>query len=193
VSDQEDVRRLAELRQWLEDRIKGLEEELALSRQMMSLVDEQLRKESFVKATEVPVTRREARKEEAQKEVEVVAEEVSETRALRRQKDNYLVANAYIQANTATIVPVTDVVLRSGTPPFKSYLIGKILTGMKEADAEAVSQGKLPQGKEFSFDVQEDGGKITKLILTNFNDKARLNEALNTTLWTFTKMLEKQA
>jgi hypothetical protein len=193
VSNQEEVRRLADLRQWLEEKIKGLEEELELTRQTLGLVDEQLKRESFVKAAEVPVAPRAAQKEEAAEEIEAVAAEVSETRPLRRQKDNYLIANAYVQGNSVTIVPVTDVLLRTTTPPFKSYLVGKVLGGMKQADEEAAAQGKLPKDRIFDFEPKEDSGKIEKLVLKNFNDKARLNEALSTTLWTFTKMLEKQS
>jgi hypothetical protein len=145
-----------------------------------------------VKATEVPIAVKEASRE-GPREEEVVATEVGETKALRRQNDNYLIANAYVQGNTAVIVPVTDVTLRASTPPFKSYLMGKVFAGMKKADEEAAAQGKPPRGGQFSYDVKEEGGRITKLTLTNFNDKARLNEALSTTLWTFTKMLEKQS
>jgi hypothetical protein len=194
VSNQEDVRRMADLRQWLEDKIKGLEEELDLTRQTLSLVDEQLKRGSFVKAAEVPVVSRVPAKEELPKEVESSppAEE-SGTRTLKRQRDNYLIANAYVQGDTVTVVPVTDVALRSSTPPFKSYLVGKVLGGMKAADEEAAAQGKLSKEALFSFDVQEDGGRIIKLTMKHFNDKARLNEVLSTTLWTFTKMLEKQA
>jgi len=193
VSNQEEVRRLADLRQWLEEKIKGLEEELELTRQTLGLVDEQLKRDSFVKAAEVPVTPKSPAKEEPPQMIEAVAAEVSETRPLRRQKDNYLIANAYVQGNTVTIVPVTDVVLRASTPPFKSYLLGKVLGGMKEADEAAVAEGKMQKEKVFSSDYAEEGGKISKLVLKNFNDKARLNETLSTTLWTFTKMLEKQS
>jgi hypothetical protein len=185
---------MADLRQWLEDKIKGLEEELELTKQTLSLVDEQLKRGSFVKAAEVPVLPREPVKEEVPEEAEAApAAEKSETRPLKRQRDNYLVANAYVQGNTVTVVPVTDVMLRSSTPPFKSYLVGKVLGGMQAADEEASAQGKLSKEKVFSFDAQEDGGRIVKLTIKNFNDKARLNEVLSTTLWTFTKMLEKQS
>jgi hypothetical protein len=185
---------MADLRQWLEDKIKGLQDELELTKQTLSLVDEQLRRGSFVKAAEVPVVPREPAKEEVPEEIEAVrAPEESETRPLKRQRDNYLIANAYVQGNAVTVVPVTDVVLRSSTPPFKSYLAGKVLGGMQAADEGAVAQGKLSKDKVFSFDVQEDGGRIIKLTVKNFNDKARLNEVLSTTLWTFTKMLEKQS
>jgi hypothetical protein len=199
VSNQEDVRRMADLRQWLEDKIKGLEEELELTKQTLALVDEQLKRGSFVKAAEVPVVPREPAKEvpeEAEAATTVAAApaaEESETRPLKRQRDNYLIANAYVQGSTVTVVPVTDVMLRSSTPPFKSYLVGKVLGGMQAADEEAAAQGKLSKEKVFSFEAQEDGGRIIKLTMKNFNDKARLNEVLSTTLWTFTKMLEKQS
>jgi hypothetical protein len=188
VSSQEEVRKLADLRQWLEDKIKEMEEELDYTRQTLSLVDEQLKRESFVKAAAVPPSPRPPVKDEEEKQVEE-----SETRPLRRQKDNYLIANAFVQGNQLTIVPVTDVVLRSTTPPFKSYLVGKVLGGMRTADEELASQGKLATDRLISFEFQEDGGRISKLTIRNFNDKLRLTEILNTSLWTFTKMLEKQA
>ncbi|MGA1976017.1 MAG: hypothetical protein ABSG92_10325 [Conexivisphaerales archaeon] len=189
---------MADLRQWLEDKIKGLEDELELTKQTLALVDEQLKRGSFMKAAEVPVASPPAVKEKEADEALYEAEAIrpaqeSETRPLRRQKDNYLIANAYVQGNVVTVVPVSDVVLRSSTPPFESYLVGKVLAGMKTADEEAVAQGKLVKDRLFSFEPQEDGGRIVKLTVKNFNDKARLNEVLSTTLWTFTKMLEKQS
>ena len=186
---------MADLRQWLEDKIKSLEEELELTKETLALVDEQLKRGSFVKAAEVPVAPREPDREEVTEEVVEASPppEESETRPLKRQRDNYLIANAYVQGNVVTVVPVTDVFLRSSTPPFKSYLVGKVLGGMKTADEDAAAQGKLAKEKTFTFDVTEEGGRILKITLRNFNDKVRLNEVLNTTLWTFTKMLEKQS
>jgi hypothetical protein len=196
MSDQEDVRRLADLRQWLEERTKQLEDELAMLRQTATLVDEQLKRSSFVKATEVPVAPRPAalpEGEEAAAKEEVKAVVQGETRPLKRQKDGYLLANAYVEPNVVTIVPAADVVLRSTTPPFKTYLIGKVLTGMRDADEEQAKQGKIARDRLISFEYEEDSGRIVKIIVRNYNDRLRLNEILSTTTWTFTKMLEKQA
>jgi len=190
MSSQDDVRKLAELRQRLQEKINGLEEEIDLLKQALSLVDEELKKGSFVKATAVPMA---ASPAEARPQVEEVKATVeSETRPLRRQKDGYLIANAYVEPGVVTIVPVSDVVLRSTTPPFKSYLMGKVLAGMRARDEELLAQGKTSKDKLITFEYEEDAGKITKLVVRNYNDRVRLNEILNTTTWTFTKMLEKQ-
>jgi|YelNatPaOPRAMG01_1025707.scaffolds.fasta_scaffold144767_2 hypothetical protein len=190
MSSQDDVRKLAELRQRLQEKINGLEEEIDLLKQALSLVDEELKKGSFVKATAVPMA---ASPAEARPQVEEVKATVeSETRPLRRQKDGYLIANAYVEPGVVTIVPVSDVVLRSTTPPFKSYLMGKVLAGMRARDEELLAQGKTSKDRLITFEYEEDAGKITKLVVRNYNDRVRLNEILNTTTWTFTKMLEKQ-
>ena len=44
---------------------------------------------------------------------------------------------------------------------------------------------------ELRFDVEENDGRIAKLIVENYREKARLNEILNTVSWTFSRMLEK--
>ena len=81
--------------------------------------------------------------------------------------------------------------LKQGTPPFKSFLMGKILQGMKAKDEELVAGGKLGRGTELRFDVEESNGAISRLMIENYREKARLNEILNTVAWTFSRMLEK--
>ena len=187
----EEVRKLADLKQWLEEKIRTMEEELGSVKKMLSIVDEQLKRGSFVKATEVPPTLEPQTAETGEEPVEVAIQ--SETRPLKRQRDGYLMANAYIQPNLVSIVPVSDIVLRPMTPPFKSYFIGKVLGGMRSADEEAVKQGKLQKDRLISFEFVEDAGRIEKVVIRNYNDRIRLNEIINTSVWTFTKMLEKQS
>jgi hypothetical protein len=81
--------------------------------------------------------------------------------------------------------------LKSTTPPFKSFLLGKILQGMKTSDLDLIAKGKLGKSMELRFDVEESSGAIGKLIIENYGEKARLNEILNTVSWTFSRMLEK--
>ena len=81
--------------------------------------------------------------------------------------------------------------MKSTTPPFKSFLVGKILQGMKTKDEELVKSGKLAKGTELKYDVDEANGNIIKLVIENYREKARLNEILSTVSWTFSRMLEK--
>ena len=52
-SNEEDVKRAAELREWLESRILDLESELGRLKDMQLIVDSVLRKNSFVPAAEL--------------------------------------------------------------------------------------------------------------------------------------------
>jgi len=93
--------------------------------------------------------------------------------------------------DAAVIEPKSGVVLKTVTPPFKSFLVGKILQGMKTKDEELISSGKLAKGMELRFDVDEANGSIGKIVIENYREKARLNEILSTVSWTFSRMLEK--
>jgi hypothetical protein len=90
-----------------------------------------------------------------------------------------------------SIEPKEGVALKQTTPPFKSFLIGKILQGMKTKDEEMVRAGKLSKGLVLRFDVEESNGVLGKLVVENYRDKSRLNEILSTVSWTFSRMLEK--
>jgi hypothetical protein len=174
---EEEIKQLAEYRLFLEETIKDLEAKLELYRGLLKVVDEQLKKVSFVIATKVKPA-------ESYEEAEV--------RPLRRQKDGYLLANAYIKKDSITIVPAPDVTLYVSTIPFKSFFIGKVLNGMRMKDENEVKAGKLRKDQVMSYKVDEKDGKIEKIQVFNYKDKQRLNEIINTAIWTFTRMLEKQ-
>jgi hypothetical protein len=112
-------------------------------------------------------------------------------RELRRDKGGETIAIAQITRGRVVVEPVAEVALRSDTPPFKSFLVGKILTGMKTKDEALVSGGKLEKGKELKFSFTEKGGKISALTIENYREGERLSEILNTVGWTFSRMLEK--
>ena len=71
--------------------------------------------------------------------------EVPELRELKRDKGGGAIATASITSDSIEIEP-NGIVLKSTTPPFKSFLVGKILQGMKTKDEELVKSGKLAKG-----------------------------------------------
>ncbi len=169
-----DTKRTAELKLWLEQRIAQLEEELERLRETLSYVDTNLRATTFRQASEMMSESKEA----------------PELRELKRDKGGQVIATASITTDSVAIEP-SGVVLKSSTPPFKSFLLGKILQGMKTKDEELVNTGKLAKGMELRFDVDESNGSIGKIVIENYREKARLNEILSTVSWTFSRMLEK--
>jgi len=170
-----DTKRTAELKLWLEQRIAELEEELERLKETLSYVDNSLRASTFKQASDMMSESKEA----------------PEVRELKRDKGGQVIATASITPDTVAIEPNSGVVLKTSTPPFKSFLMGKILQGMKTKDEELVSSGKLAKGMELRFDADEANGAIVKLVIENYRDKARLNEILSTVSWTFSRMIEK--
>jgi hypothetical protein len=170
-----DTKRTAELKLWLEQRIAELEEELERLKETLSYVDNSLRASTFKQADEMMSE----------------SKEPPEVRELKRDKGGQGIATASITPDAVTIEPNSGVLLKTSTPPFKSFLIGKILQGMRAKDEEMVSSGKLAKGAELRFDVEEANGVVVKLVIENYRDKARLNEILSTISWTFSRMLEK--
>jgi hypothetical protein len=175
ASPERDVKKAAELKLWLEGRISDLEEELDRLKESLSYVDATLRASTFKPAIEMmPQT-----------------SEIPETRELHRDKGGEVIATASVTSDSVSVEPKAGVTLKLATPPFKSFLMVKILQGMKSKDLELVSSGKLSKGLELRFDVEESNGVISRLMIENYRDKSRLNEILNTVAWTFSRMLEK--
>ena len=173
VSDA-DVKKAAETKLWLEGRIAQLEEEIDKLRETLGYVDASLRASTFKPAIEMMSEPRDA----------------PEVRELKRDKGGQVIGRATITADAVEIAP-SGVVLRSATPPLRSFLMGKILQGMRAKDEELVKAGKLAKGSELRFDLEESSGTIEKLMIENYREKARLNEILSTIAWTFSRMLEK--
>ena len=174
ATSEADVKKAAETKLWLEGRIAQLQEEIERLRETLGYVDASLRATTFKPAIEMMVEAREA----------------PEVRELRRDKGGQVIGKASVTADAVEIEP-SGVALKASTPPFRSFLMGKILQGMKTKDEELVKAGKLAKGSELRFDVEETGGSIGKLVIENYRDKARLNEILSTVSWTFSRMLEK--
>jgi hypothetical protein len=170
-----DTKRAAELKLWLEQRIAQLKEEIDRLNETLGYVDATLRASTFKQASEMLAETKEA----------------PEVRQLKRDKGGQVIATASITSDAVEVEPVSGVNLRSSTPPFKSFLVGKVLQEMKSKDEELVRSGKLPKGSELRFDLEEANGSIGKLIIENYREKTRLNEILSTLSWTFSRMLEK--
>lgn len=170
-----DTKRAAELKLWLEQRIAQLEEEIERLRETLGYVDTNLRASTFRQANEMMAE----------------AKENPEVRELKKDKGGQVIAMASITADAVSIEPSGGVVLKSSTPPFKSYLMGKVLQGFKTKDEELVRSGRLAKGSELKYDLDESNGNIGRLFIENYREKARLNEILNMVSWTFSRMLEK--
>jgi hypothetical protein len=102
-----------------------------------------------------------------------------------------VVAHASITPSRLSIELLPEVSLKVDTPPLKSFLLGKILQGMKARDEELSSKGKIRKGEEIKFKVEDKNGKLERVVIDNYREKERLMELINTISWTLSRMLEK--
>ncbi|TLX96845.1 MAG: hypothetical protein E6K96_04955 [Thaumarchaeota archaeon] len=170
-----EVKKAAELKLWLESRITELQEEIERLKEALNYVDTTLRAETFRSASELVSE----------------AGEIAERRELRKDKGGQSIAIASITSAKLVVEPASGVTLRVDVPPFKSFLLGKILQGMKAKDEELVAKGKLADGQQLRFNFEERNGSVSRVVVENYREKSRLNEILNTFSWTFSRMLEK--
>jgi hypothetical protein len=188
AASEDQLRRNAELKLWIETRIGELQEEIDRLREALSVIDSVLRASSFKPAAEMALAGPRAPVGEA---AEPAAEPIPEIRELRRDKGGETIAVAQVTRQRLKIEPVAEVALKADTPPFKSFLLGKILSGMKSADEDSVANGRLKKGEELRYTLAERSGKIASLVVENYREKERMTEILNTVSWTFSRMLEK--
>ncbi len=174
---EEEVKRVAELREWLVKQIADREDEISRLKNTLAIIDHVLKQSSFRPAV--------ALSQPSGKEAEY-----GEARQLKT-KDNVVIANAYTSPKLVTIIPVNEVRLNVGTPPFQSFFLNRILEGMKGKDNERVSAGELKTNEIMEYKVEDEEGTIKKIVINNYRDKERLNEIINTATWVFTRMLEK--
>src|SRR3712207_4864092 len=238
---EEDIRRAAEIREWLIKEISDRQEEVERLRTTLSIIDNLLKQGSFKAAANLgfaaatttptpvgpssssigqiqqhthqtaaqsPQQQSSATKRQQQQQAEAAAPTLMATadngvsgsgdnsrniRPLKRAKDDFLLANAEISQDAVVIVPAPGVSLSANTPPFKSFFLNRILEGMKNKDAEKVSQGTLSESDSLNYKVEEDDGSgvIKRIVINKYREKDRLQEIFNTSAWVFTRMLEK--
>jgi hypothetical protein len=187
AATEDQLRRNAELKLWMETRIGELQEEMDRLKEALAVIDSVLRASSFRPATDIGPTTARPELEEASEEYEPIPE----MRELKRDKGGDTIAVAQVTRRRLKIEPVPEVNLKADTPPFKSFLLGKILAGMAANDEGSVAKGKLKKGEELRYTLAEKGGRISAITVENYREKERLNEILSTTSWTFSRMLEK--
>jgi len=181
------VKELASLKAFLERRISSLEEELNALKTMLSMVDEVLSKTSFKPASTLAA---------APKETAVTMPERAEEKPLSilplSTRDGERLAEMEIYPNHAVVRLIKP--LSVDIPPFKSFLVNRILEGRKREDEQKVISGEKPREEAFEYEIIEDGeGNVHEIIIRNYGSEDSLRELRRIIRWTLTKMAERQA
>jgi hypothetical protein len=213
---EEDIKNAAELRDWVLKQISEKQEEIDRLKRLLLLIDNLLKQGSFKPASKLErsinnsessttINERQQDSNKATMKVENKKststatinsnENVSpftETRDLKRLKDNLLLAKVNISSQTIEITPENGLTFYVDTPPFKSFFIKRILEGMITQDRTKNRQKQLSNQDLLDYTIDENEGKIKKIIINNYREKERLTDIINTSAWVFTRMLEKE-
>lgn len=214
---EDDIRRAAEVREWLMKEVTNKKEELDKLRETLLIVDSILKKVSFITASNLESSATNL-KEKTVPEFQSVnekgitksdhgsdlatkltstdntrnANQEMEIRPLKRAKDEFLISNALYNSTYVTIPLANDIVLNINTPPFKSFFINRILEGMKTKDREKFEKGEINESQMIEYKVDTgENGDIRSITVSNYRERERLNEIFNTATWVLTRMLEK--
>jgi light-regulated signal transduction histidine kinase (bacteriophytochrome) len=216
---EDDIRRAAEVREWLVKEVTNKKEELDKLRSTLLIVDSLLKKTSFISALNLESPASNLKNKSTQQYQSLHEEEEDtiqqrpkinsvtkspsdeyrkddtqgvEIRPLKRAKDNLLISNAEYTPTNVRIALVDDINLNINTPPFKTFFLNRILDGMKMKDREKAQKGELIESEIIDYKVDNDeNGKINSVMISNYGETERLNEIFNTATWVFTRMLEK--
>jgi len=214
---EDDIRRAAEVREWLMKEVTNKKEELDKLRETLLIVDSILKKVSFITASNLESSATNL-KEKIVPELQSVNEkritntehgsnsamkltstdntrndnQEMEIRPLKRAKDDLLISNAVYNSTYVTIPLANDIILNINTPPFKSFFINRILEGMKTKDREKFQKGEINESQIIEYKVETgEHGDIRSITVSNYRERERLNEIFNTATWVLTRMLEK--
>ena len=197
----DDVRRAADIREWLTKVIADKMDEVERLRTTLSIIDSLLKQGSFkaaasyggsVAIAQTQIQTRPPPVAAPPKQAVLKQAADKDVRQLKRPKDDFLLANVEVTPAQVVIAPAQGVTLNSGTPPFRSFFLARILDGMKNKDVEKITQGAITEPEALSYSVDEDpAGLIRSITINNYRDKERLQEIFNTSSWVFTRMLEK--
>ena len=186
-SDQQSTRKLADLKAFLEKKIKQNEEELAALQSYLEVVDTLLAERSFRKI-EIPVSHI----EQIRKSTASAAVPPSGANSVPvMTNDGVRIASMIVEERRLHVIPESNVRLDANSPPLRSFLIGKVLESMQAKDKEAAVSGAIQPEAILSYSVDLDEGMLKAIHIENYGDERRLLELKNAIRWTFRRMYEK--
>ncbi len=195
--EKEQVKNLAKIKEYLEQKINELEKELGLLREVVELVDRELVEKSFKKPT-IPLESKEVIKESlreipAKPEVSITPETEEGRVKILKSKTGENLATVYISPNELRFIINPGINVSLDMKPFSSFLVKKVLEAMAKMDLERIEKGRLPPGQELSYNIIQEGERVKEIVIKNFREEYRLREIVNAIRWTLETIIEKQS
>jgi hypothetical protein len=183
------TKKLAEMKTFLEKRIRQQEEEVNSLRSFLEVVDSLLAERSF-RPVEIPAQTVEAAKPTVAAKVPPRSSRPTDTVPILTT-DGVRIAAMLVDQGTLHITPEPGVELDSDSPPLRAFLLGKVLEPMQSKDKEAAANGTLPPDNILTYNLEQENEKLKAIHIQNYGDDRRLLELKNAIRWTLRRMYEK--
>jgi len=181
--EQQLTKKLAEMKSFLERRIKQQEDEVNSLRSFLEVVDSLLAERSFrpveIAAPTQPPGRPRALPSTHSESIPIMT------------TNGATIASILMDQDGMHVVPETNVKLDSNSPPLRAFLLGKILDPMQTKDKEAASSGAIPPEDILAYDLEQEDGYLKAIHIKNYGDDRRVLELKNAIRWTLRRMYEK--
>ena len=176
------MKRLAELKAYLQKRLGEHEDEVKTLRSFMEVVDSLLTERSYRKMQMPTQPGASAAPQESND---------GQTGQSIRTISGVLLADVRVEGSDIRIVSSEKMKFDVNSPPLRSFLLAKVLEPMQARDIEAAKKGDISPDKVLSFNVDQQGTMLKEVRVKNYGDERRLNEIRNAVRWTFRRMYEK--
>jgi hypothetical protein len=181
--DQQLTKKLAEMKSYLERKIKEQEGEVNSLKTYLEVVDSLLAERSF-RPVEIPAGTQPSQPRPS-KPTTTPTDSVPVLTV-----DGVRIAGMSADKTNVHIVPEPGVNLDSNSAPLRSFLLGKVLDPMQAKDKEAASTGALSPDNIISYSLEQDGDRLKAIHIQNYGDDRRLLELKNAIRWTLRRMYE---
>ena len=179
MSTESETKKLLHFRQIFEKRINHLDQEINDLRKAIQNIDKIIVSQGFKKP--IPPF-----KPLESSQIIPKSDGISIT-----SKDGTLLGKLIIEEKNLRFIPTLKLEFNENIPPFKSFLIDRVLENMKTTDKKRANDNGIESEEILDFIIEITDGRITSLYIKNFGGERRLQEISSSLRWTFDKMYEK--
>jgi len=105
--------------------------------------------------------------------------------------DGVHLADASETETELIITPAPGMKVDVSAPPFRAFLVGRVLEPMRNRDDATVRAGQMDPDNVLSYNIEQDGNLMKRLVVKNYGDDRRLQELRNAIRWTLRRIYER--
>jgi hypothetical protein len=183
-SAQQLTKKLAEMKSFLERRVKQQEEEVASLKSFLEVVDSLLAERSFRPVELTGPAKSLPAQPKAAPMVPSGSIPIMTTDGVR-------IASIFTDQAGLHVIPEPEMKLDANSPPLRAFLVGKVLEPMQTKDKEAATAGTIPPENILTYNLEEEDNRLKAINIQNYGDDRRVLELKNAIRWTLRRMYEK--